>query len=101
MKRLISGMVIGVILSIGFGTIAYTGGRYDTQLDCAVNASKVYVNGVDISKSLKNGIESINFGGTTYLPVRAIAENMKDVGIYYDKKTKRIDINNELYGWKK
>lgn len=97
MKKLLSGLVLGVILSISVSTFACSGGK--GTLECVINASKIFVNGNDISKNVKSEVKSINVNGVTFVPLRAIAESFDDVGVYYDQKTKRIDINNELYGW--
>lgn len=97
MKNLLTGIIVGIILSISVSSFACSGGK--GTLECVINASKIFVNGNDISKSVKSEVKSINVNGTTFVPLRAISENLDDVGVYYDSKTKRIDINSELYGW--
>lgn len=97
MKKTLCGIIVGIILSIGFNCFACSGGK--GTLECVINASKIFVNGNDISKNVKSEVKSINVNGVTFVPLRAIAESFEDVGVYYDQKTKRIDVNNELYGW--
>jgi hypothetical protein len=102
MKKLISGVVIGVVLSVGFGVLA-CGASYNQMIKADINISKIFVDGKNIEKSVKSEIKCITLNGVTYVPLRAISESL-DCQVTWDKVTKYIYIDKkgkELSGWKK
>ncbi|WP_127484311.1 copper amine oxidase N-terminal domain-containing protein [Paenibacillus ehimensis] len=84
MKKLISGLTVGVVLSTC--TIAYSS---DT-IQATLFPAKLTFNGVE--KKLPQDYAVFNYNGHAYLPIRFIAENM-NAGIRYDEKSKSISVN--------
>jgi hypothetical protein len=95
MKKLISGLVgICVASSVIFGSFAYTGGQYQSNLDVIINKIKVIVDGKDINKGDETKVNTILLNGTTYIPLRKVGENM-NCSVDYDAATAEATITNK------
>ena len=89
MKREFKGFIVGVIITVMLmSTVALAGG-VKQKIEVMLNSVNLAVNG----KSVK--ADNILYKGTTYVPLRAVAEMLgKDVG--WDQKTNTASINDKV-----
>lgn len=97
MKKTIRGFVVSTLIMMLLFTTVY--GANSQKIDAILNGLNISVNGEQIAKSgesytLSNGTKvpySINYAGTTYLPMKKVAELLnKDVEYVKETKTAKI-----------
>ncbi len=96
LQGLLAGLLAGVLIS---GTVAIAGGTTNLY-DVFVGGVKVVVDGKEIRMRDANGnkVEPMIYNGTTYLPVRAIADSF-DKEVYWDGPNYTVylgDMDGEL-----
>lgn len=100
MKKELKGFVIGMTAAaLAMGSIAYakTGSE---MIEAAYNNVKIYVDGLLVDPKDGNGdtVEPFISNGTTYLPVRAVADALgKEVS--WDQETSSVILGNRNYDW--
>lgn len=95
LKKLISGVVAaGLVVSLGFNALCYTGGAYETKLNVWINKIKVVVDGKEINKGNETTVNTILHEGTTYIPLRKVSENM-GCKVDYNSNTATAAITND------
>ena len=85
MKKRLQGYLIGVLSTILlFSCVAYATNT-TTLYDVVANGVKIVVNGKKLNPTDANGkkVEPIIYNGTTYLPVRAVANALGEA-VYWD-----------------
>lgn len=89
MKKELKGFIVGVIITaMLMSTVALAGG-VKQKIEVMLNSVNLAVNG----KSVK--ADNILYKGTTYVPLRAVAEMLgKEVG--WDQKTNTASINDKV-----
>jgi len=93
MKQRLQGLVIGIIIgTLLAGSIALAATK---NLEAAFNNIKIVVDGSEISPKDANGnaVEPFIVDGTTYLPVRAVA-NALDKAVYWDGPNWTVYLGN-------
>lgn len=86
MKKFISGIIAGVMVTTSMSVIAATGVK---TLQAHFSVDKLIVNGVDTGK----GNSAFISNGTTYVPLRTISDTLGNE-ISWDSSTKTIYINS-------
>lgn len=100
MKKELKGFAIGVTAAaLAMGSMAYakTGSE---MIEAAYNNVKIYVDGLLVNPKDGNGntVEPFISNGTTYLPVRAVADALgKEVN--WDQETSSVILGNKNYDW--
>lgn len=87
-KGFTAGVLCGAIVMGAVPTIAKVGKE---AIDVVYNNIKVEVNG--IKTTMPKGVEPFMYNGTTYLPVRAVAEALGEK-VEYDKKTSTVYVGS-------
>ena len=85
MKNTLKGYLIGVLSTVLLlGTVCYAASNTKT-IEAIYNNIKIYVDGTKINPKDANGktVEPFIYNGTTYLPVRAVA-NALGKAVYWD-----------------
>lgn len=101
MKKIIRGSVVSVLVMMLLFTTVY--GANSQKIDAILNALNISVNGEQIAKSgesytLSNGTKvpySISYAGTTYLPMKKVAE-LLNKNVEYVKETKTAKIMDKV-----
>ncbi len=90
-KELIAGIMIGAIITGGFGLAANAATLYDV-IDHGI---RIVVDGKKLNPTDANGnaVEPIIYNGTTYLPVRAVA-NALGKAVYWDGPEYTVYLGN-------
>lgn len=86
MKRILKGYLLGFISAVlVVGCITAFGANTTTLYDVIANGIKIVIDGRELNPTDANGnkVEPIIYNGTTYLPVRAIA-NAFGKAVYWD-----------------
>ncbi|MBE7010860.1 MAG: hypothetical protein E7418_05150 [Ruminococcaceae bacterium] len=85
MKKRLQGLVIGVLMGIIFTSGIAIAANTTTLYDVIANGVKIVVDGQKLNPTDANGnkVEPIIYNGTTYLPVRAVA-NALGKAVYWD-----------------
>lgn len=93
MKKELKGFVVGVIITVMLmSTVVFAGG-VKQKIEVMLNSVNLAVNGKPVKA------DNILYKGTTYVPLRAVAEMLgKDVG--WDQKTNTASINDKVSGKK-
>ncbi len=88
LKYFISGFVVSTLL---LSTMTVFGENIEKTISVVYNGAKVFVNGnlVDLKDGAGNKVEPFVFNGTTYLPVRAVSEALKQ-NVEWDGKNNSI-----------
>lgn len=91
LQGLIAGMLIGAMLTGGIAIAANT----TTLYDVIINGVKIVVDGQKLNPTDVNGnrVEPIIYNGTTYLPVRAVA-NAFGKAVYWDGPNYTVYLGN-------
>lgn len=100
-KDFIKGVAAGCALSAVLGGAAVFADAMSTQIEAVYNNIKLVVNGEKITPKDANGntVEPFISGGTTYLPVRAIA-NALGQEVDWDGDTNTVYIGSKKMGSK-
>ena len=86
MKNTLKGYLLGILtMAVLTGSITYAASRTTTLNDVMVGDVKIVVDGKELIPTDANGkrVEPMIYQGTTYLPVRAVA-NAFDKAVYWD-----------------
>lgn len=93
MKKTVKGFLLGVIITTLL-TGAVFGAQLKKTIEVVYNSVNLTVNGVKVNA------DNILYSGTTYVPIRAVAESLgKEVG--WDGKTSTASINDKKVEGKK
>lgn len=103
MKKEIKGFILGCITTAVIGSSVALADSISTQIEAVYNNIKIVVNGEQITPKDGNGntVDPFIYNGTTYLPVRAVAEalnkkvdwNASDNSVLItDEKSDNIDV---------
>lgn len=85
MKKLLTGIIIGAMITTSVSAIAAT---TKVNMEAVYSVNKLIVNGVDTGK----GNTAFVSGGTTYVPLRTVSDALGNE-ISWDSSTKTIYIN--------
>ena len=85
MKKRLQGLIAGVVIGIALAGITTSAANTTTLYDVIANGIKIIVDGQTLNPTDANGnkVEPIIYNGTTYLPVRAVA-NALGKAVYWD-----------------
>lgn len=100
MKKRLQGLIAGVLIGITVAGGAVFAANTTTLYDVLINGIKIVVDGQQLDPTDANGnkVEPIIYNGTTYLPVRAVA-NALGKAVYWDGPNYTVylgDMNGEL-----
>lgn len=87
-KQFTAGALCGVLMMTAVPTVAKVGKQ---AISVVYNNIKLEVNG--IKTTMPSGVEPFVYNGTTYLPVRAVAEALGEA-VEYDKSTGTVYVGN-------
>lgn len=90
MKNLLKGYVLG-LLTMFFLTCGFVFANDSKNIDVFLNKIKVFANGIEVKA------DNILYNGRTYVPLRAVSEEI-GLDVDYDEKTNIVKIksNNDL-----
>lgn len=96
LKELMVGILIGIMITSGFAFASNT----TTLYNVIANGIKIIIDGQELNPTDVNGnkVEPIIYNGTTYLPVRSVA-NALGKSVYWDGPNYTVylgDMNGEL-----
>lgn len=102
MKNKIKGFILGIIVTLLMNSIVYASGGNTNLIEVIFNNVNIALNGEEMAKcgdsyTLNDGEEvpySILYKGTTYLPLRKVAE-MLDKNVGWDGETHTANINDK------
>lgn len=89
-KGFLTGLICGVVLMISIPVAAKAGKE---AIEVVYKNIKLEVNGVQTK--MPKGVEPFIYGGTTYLPVRAVAEALGEK-VNYDSESATVKIGNSV-----
>lgn len=91
MKKTKYAVLLGII-----GTMALATGVFANTYSVVKSAGSVFINGEQMPQLDSNGkpIDTLNVDGVTYVPLRAITEEI-GYNVLFDKDTGNIDVWNE------
>lgn len=88
-RSFVSGVLCGILVVGALPVMAQVGKR---AIDVVYNNIKLEVNGV--KTKMPSGVEPFIYNGTTYLPVRAVAEALGE-NVEYDKATATVYVGSK------
>ena len=100
MKQKLQGMIAGILIGATLTGGAVIAANTTTLYDVLINGIKIVVDGQELKPTDVNGnkVEPLIYNGTTYLPVRAVA-NAIGKAVYWDGPNYTVylgDMNGEL-----
>lgn len=100
MKKRLQGIIVGVLIGILFTSGIAIAANTTTLYNVVANGVKIVVDGQKLNPTDANGnkVEPIIYNGTTYLPVRAVA-NALGKAVYWDGPNYTVylgDMDGEL-----
>ena len=96
MKERIQGIIIGIAISLVFiGALSYAS-QYSDKVERVYRNIKITLNGLILEPKDANGndVEPFIIEGTTYLPVRAVAEAL-DLKVNWNDETNTVELIDE------